>query len=255
MFRNIHRVLNAIAEANITLITCDYNHLPFGLFTAFNNHSRASKVMGYQIEIHQKTKDEFWQEFVKAKILNQYKVLKQLGYEVGLDKLTDYMEKVQLGDATNREAHAAKVYFNQLMGKSFSRGDDNILINSGLNYGYTIIRSFLARLCVGYGLNTMIGIHHKNEYNRFSLIDDLMEPVRPLVDLYVFQLMKDSRYFTREHRHQLINIVNHKIFYNDKKQFLGNAREEYVCSFVSAIKNQVITGLEFFDVDSYLGDV
>ena len=71
------------------------------------------------------------------------------------------------------------------MGTTFSRGNEDILLNSGLDYGYTIIRAYIARLCVGYGLNSQLGIHHKNEFNRFNLIDDLMEPIRPFIDLSV----------------------------------------------------------------------
>ncbi|MBN2287215.1 MAG: type II CRISPR-associated endonuclease Cas1 [Tissierellales bacterium] len=248
------RVLNAIAEENICLIVCDYDHLPTGIYYAYCNHSRASKIIGYQIDMDQITKDELWQEIVRSKILNQYRVLKILGFEEGANKILDYWQNVQIGDASNREAHAAKVYFNQLMGKSFSRGDDNILMNSGLDYGYTIIRSYLARLCVGYGLNTMLGIHHKNEYNKFCLVDDLIEPLRPIVDLFVYQIMKDGKYFTKEHRHKLIDIVNHKIIYKEKNQFLGNAIDEYICCFTNAIKNQCFSEIEYFDVNNYLGE-
>lgn len=89
--------------------------------------------------------------------------------KTAFEKMYDYREQAAAGDITNREAHAAKVYFNTLMGTTFSRGNEDILLNSGLDYGYAIIRSYLSRVCVGYGLNPQIGIHHKNEYNRFNL--------------------------------------------------------------------------------------
>ena len=69
---------------------------------------------------------------------------------------------------------------------------------------------------MGYGLNSQLGIHHKNEYNRFNLIDDLIEPIRPIVDIFAYRLLEGKDFFQIEDRRQLINIVNHKIMY--KKQ-------------------------------------
>ena len=120
------------------------------------------------------------------------------------------------GDKNNREAHAAKIYFNQLMGTSFSRGNEDILLNSGLDYGYAILRAYMARVCVGYGLNTQIGIHHKNEYNRFNLVDDLIEPIRPIVDIVAYKILEKEEYFKPEHRRILVNLLNRKINYRKK---------------------------------------
>ena len=139
------------------------------------------------------------------------------------------------GDITNREAHAAKIYFNELMDSSFSRGNEEILLNSGLDYGYTIIRSYIARVCVGYGLNSQLGIHHKNEYNRFNLIDDLMEPIRPMLDCFTYYLLDGEEYFTLNHRKELINFLNHKVIYNNKKMYISNMIEEYIQQYAAVI--------------------
>lgn len=242
------RLLNSLSEENVCLVTCDYNHMPIGIYNGYYNHSRNSKILYYQLKLTEEEKKFFWMKIIDAKILNQSSVLQILGYEKASEKLISYSREILPGDPTNREAHAAKVYFNQIMGKSFSRGDKNILLNSALDYGYTIMRSYLSRLCVGYGLNTMISIHHHNEYNNFSLIDDLIEPLRPIIDLYSFKMMRDEKYFTINHRHNLINIINHRIIYNDKKMYFGNALEEYVYSFSSAIKSKDFSKIVFFDV-------
>ena len=63
---------------------------------------------------------------LKTKGLDEYKLLES------------YIDQVKLNDKTNREAHAAKVYFNALFGKNFSR-NDNSSLNACLNYGYAII--------------------------------------------------------------------------------------------------------------------
>ncbi len=250
------RLLGIIAKENITLVICDYNHLPIGIYLGYNTHSRATKVMQKQINMEQRVKDELWAKIVKKKIENQNKVLlKRPSSQLAIDRLKGYFDDVSIGDKTNREGHAAKVYFNELMGKDFSRDDDSYIINSALNYGYAVIRSYIARLCVGYGLNTMIGLFHKNEYNQFNLVDDLMEPLRPIVDLYAIENITDKEFFTFDNRKGLIDLVNHKIIYNNKNQYIANALDMYIYKYSSALENYDFSALELPDLDNYLGKV
>ncbi|MCX4328678.1 MAG: type II CRISPR-associated endonuclease Cas1 [Lachnospiraceae bacterium] len=248
------RMLSLLAVHNVGVIFCNHEHLPIGFYCSYDNHSHISKTIHYQINAGTEYYNQLWQLIVQAKIINQYKVLEILGKNADtVVQLKNFCKNVTEGDITNREAHAAKVYFNELMGCSFSRGNDELLLNSGLNYGYAIFRSYLAKLCVGYGLNSQLGIHHKNEYNRFNLADDLIEPFRPLVDYYAYLLLKNEEYFKIEHRHKLVNLLNHKILYNKKKMFLCNAMEEYVSNIASCIiKKQLQT--EFPDIQQYLGE-
>lgn len=248
------RMLSLLAAHNVGLIFCNHEHLPIGFYCSYDNHSRISKTIHYQINAGTEYYNQLWQLIVQAKITNQYKVLKLLGKNPDMViQLKNFCKDVTEGDITNREAHAAKVYFNELMGCSFSRGNDELLLNSGLDYGYAIFRSYLAKLCVGYGLNSQLGIHHKNEYNRFNLVDDLIEPFRPFVDYYTYSLLKNEEYFKIEHRHRLVNLLNHKILYNKKKMFLCNVMEEYVSNIASCIiKKQLET--EFPDIQQYLGE-
>ena len=184
------RTLCAFSENNIALITCDQKHLPNGLFTDFDNHSRASKVLRFQLQKSKEYLDELWRDIIIRKINNQISVLKILGLnEITISQMRELVNEVSIGDKTNREAHAAKVYFNTLMNNTFSRGNEDILLNSGLDYTYSVVRAYIARLCVGYGLNTQIGIHHKSEYNRFNLVDDLFEPVRPIIDSQIIHII------------------------------------------------------------------
>ena len=224
-----------------------------GYYGDYDNHSHITKILGYQVEYTKEAYDELWKTIVAAKLLNQKKVLIRLGRRIEtIKKIEDFCADIKSGDTSNREAHGAKVYFNELMGTSFSRGNENILLNAGLDYGYTIIRSYIARLCVGYGLNCQIGIHHKNEYNRFNLVDDLMEPVRPFVDLYVYHLLENEEFFKIDHRHKIINIVNHKVMYRNKRMYMGNMLEEYVMLYAKGLKDG--TELIFPNIDGYEGD-
>ena len=54
--------------------------------------------------------------------------------------LYGYIKELPFADATNREGHAAKVYFNALFGLDFTRTEENS-INATLNYGYSLLLS------------------------------------------------------------------------------------------------------------------
>ena len=248
------RLLNQLAGSNIAVVVCDLEHLPIGLYCSYDNHSRMSKKIKYQVERTAEFYDELWSKIVKTKLANQASVISLLGKDNGVSEaILFFASEVQAGDVTNREAHGAKVYFNELMGATFSRGNEDILYNSGLDYGYSIIRSFIARLCVAYGLNTQLGIHHKNEYNRFNLVDDLLEPVRPILDFFVYKLLDGESFFTAEHRHALINFLNHQIIYNNKKMFISSMLETYISS-ASAFIEGTRTEVEYPDAMNYLGE-
>lgn len=237
------RLLSTIADNNICMIICNQKHLPIGYYSSYDNHSRISKNIGYQIEKSMDFYDELWVTLIKQKINNQIGVIHRVtNNETVIGSMNEFMNNVLPGDPSNREAHAAKVYFNDLMGSTFSRGNEDILLNSGLDYCYAIVRAYIARVCVSYGLNTQIGIHHKNEYNRFNLVDDLIEPIRPIADIYVYRLLEGSEYFESSHRRALVNFLNHKIEYNNKNMYMCNMIEEYVEQYAAYIagKREVI---------------
>lgn len=248
------RIMSIIAEYNIALLISNQEHLPIGFYSSFDNHSRISKTIGFQIGKDEQFYDELWKDIIRAKIQNQRKTLIQLDKSLdSSNRLNEYCDELMPGDSTNREAHAAKVYFNTLMGETFSRGNDDILLNSGLNYIYAVVRAFIARSCVAYGLITQLGIHHKNEYNRFNLVDDLIEPIRPIADLYAYRLLYNESYFLPEHRHNLVNFLNHKIIYCSKNMYICNMIEEYVeqySSFIMGRRDNIV----FPDVGYYIGE-
>ncbi|WP_455951646.1 type II CRISPR-associated endonuclease Cas1 [Eubacterium sp.] len=248
------RFLCTLAQNNVSLVLCDEKHLPIGLFCSYDNHSRAFKHLEFQIKTNGEFYDRLWKDIVVRKILNQAEVIKKVGKREEIyDAIKQMAYETRNGDKTNREAHAAKIYFNELMDTTFSRGNDELLLNSGLDYGYTIIRSYIARICVGYGLNSQLGIHHRNEYNRFNLVDDLMEPIRPMLDYFAYFLLEGEEYFTAEHRKKLINFLNHKIIYRNKKMYIANVIEEYVSQYAALLAgNRKDIDLPVFD--GYEGD-
>lgn len=248
------RTLCLLAQRNVGVILCDQQHLPIGFYSSYDNHSRISKKIGFQIHGTKSFYGSLWKDIIEAKLENQAEVLECLGKDSNIiEAIRDFSKEVQPDDPSNREAHGAKIYFNELMGQSFSRGNEDILLNSGLDYGYTIIRSYLARLCVAYGLNSQLGIHHRSEYNRFNLVDDMIEPIRPIVDLYIYKLLGEEDFFKGEHRKAIINMLNHKIIYNGKKMFLCNMLEEYVSTIAQFIEGKDVK-IIYPKVVDYLGE-
>ena len=263
------RLLAKLAELNISLIATDKKHLPIGIYTPYCNYSRSSKMLISQIEFL-KESDSIWRDIVKYKIRNQSKTLELLDFDKNVvQNLIKYSNEVEKGDASNKESFAAKVYFNELMGVSFSRGNEDILINSALDYAYAIIRSTIAKVGIGCGLNMHLGIHHRNEYNDYNLADDLIEPFRPIVDLYVYKLMEGEEFFTSTHRKDIINILYKHIFYEEHNIDLGQAIEVFVKTFAKLIKSReyqiefpLVENTEFADrqycfnhyIDEYIFD-
>lgn len=249
------RMLAVLAENNISTIFCNSEHQPIGLYTAYDSHSRSSKILKFQIEKNEKT-DIIWREIVEKKIQNQAGVLDILSLDKNREsqrKLINYINELEFKEVDVVEAHSAKEYFKRLGGEGFSRRNDSILLNAGLNYGYSIIRSYVAKLCVGTGLNTQIGLHHRSEYNRFNLVDDLMEPMRPFVDLSVYRLLNNEKYFLPEHRHKIVNLLNHKCKYNGKTMYISNVLEKYVEQFSKWYREDGVK-LVYPSVLDYLGE-
>jgi CRISP-associated protein Cas1 len=101
-------------------------------------------------------------------------------------------KRVKSGDPENLEAQGAKKYWSLHFGEAFRRDRDAAGVNALLNYGYTVFRAATARAVVAAGLHPSIGLHHSNDSNAMRLVDDLIEPFRPLVDFQVYQLAKQN---------------------------------------------------------------
>ena len=235
------RLLSALSKYNIALVVCDNEHLPTGIYHSQNGHFRAYKLLKEQLDWSQKQKDKAWQIVTYYKINNQEDVLAM--FEKSLDNirlLSDYKEQIEPGDRTNREGHAAKVYFNELFGKQFVRvtQQEADVINAGLNYGYAIMRAQMARIVAGYGLNGLLGIFHKNEYNQFNLVDDLMEPFRQIVDVWVYDNLLDQEFLKYEYRLGLTDLLNAKIKYGKETCSVTVAMDKYVKGFIKYISEK-----------------
>lgn len=215
------RLLSACSYYNVVLVICDKKHLPVGMYLPFNQHSRTVKIINKQIRWSSEKKDRLWEQIIKYKIDNQSKVMYHYtNNEERYLLLQNYIKEVKLGDETNREGHAAKVYFNTLLGNGFYR-DNDCIENAMMNYGYAIVRSYIAKAILSYGYNPAVGIFHKNEYNAFCLADDILEIFRPVVDAYVIHYLLNNgktEFLTQEIRAYLINILSKRSLFEGNYQ-------------------------------------
>ena len=227
-------LINELAEQKIKIVFCDEKHNPSSELIPYYGSYNTSKKILNQTKWKEKKKKEAWQQIIKYKIHNQAMLLKKLEIK-GYEKLLEYEEQVELDDKTNREGHAAKVYFNLLFGIDFSR-DKKDNTNAALDYGYTIILSLLNREIVSKGYITPLGINHKSEFNQFNLSCDLMEVFRPIIDEIVYKNRENS--FDKTFKYKLINIYNRQIIIKNKEQYLANAVPIFITNVFNFLEDK-----------------
>lgn len=235
-------LISEIAEYNIVLFTCDFSHIPSGVFIPFHNHCRYSEIAFNQIEMSEPLKKRIWQKIIKTKIYNQSTLLKKINNSQGrfLEKIS---EQVQSGDAKNSESYAASIYWKNIF-ENFKRHDDDIK-NKALNYGYAIIRGSIARSIVGAGLIPCFGLHHNNKLNAYNLVDDLIEPFRPFIDLTVLNmgLCEKDLNLTPSHKQILINTLTKNCSYKEEEITILKACELSAISLAKSIVSKDISNL------------
>ena len=230
-------LLQKMADMGITVYVCDEKHLPNAVLLPMVRHSRHFKILKYQIEAGKPLQKRLWQQIVVRKIRNQALCLAYLDLD-GSEELMKMCKEVQSGDRTHVEAKAAAFYFKSLYGLGFSRGNDHV-INSALNYGYAIVRGLIARSIVCYGLEPSIGVFHHSELNNFNLADDMIEPFRPLVDLYVSQnydVAEIDSDLTPERKRDIFGIINYDMDVKGEKRIISNCIDMLVASYSSALQ-------------------
>lgn len=227
-------LLQELSKHKVKVIFCDEKRNPSSeLIPYYGSHDTSIKIRN-QIDWTEEVKMSVWTEIVAEKIRQQAETLSMFGREES-EMLENYIKEIEFGDATNREGHAAKVYFNALFGKKFSRKDDNS-VNAALNYGYSLLLSSFNREIVANGYITQIGLSHSNRFNPFNLASDLMEPFRPLVDVRVFRLQPEI--FEKEEKHVMIRLLEEEVVIDGRSEFLPNAIKIYAKSIFDVLNNK-----------------
>lgn len=227
-------LIKRLSDENILVVFCDDKRLPVAQLMPYYGKHDSSLQFSKQIEWTEQVKGVVWTEIISQKIFNQAVFL----YEVGLDKksesLTRLYEELQIFDPTNREGHAARIYFNALFGNDFNREKSND-INAGLDYGYSLLLSMFAREIVATGCVTQLGLKHSNQFNPFNFASDIMEPFRPIIDRIVYE-NRDCEFNNIKSKLFRIFIDNYE--YSGKEMFLSNIISDYTKKIVKALNNE-----------------
>ena len=235
-------LLNELVRNKIKVIFCDEKRNPSSeLLPYYGAHDTSVKIR-HQIEWSQENKTAVWTEIVTEKIRKQTELLRDQG-KAEADLLERYIAELGFGDETNREGHAAKVYFNALFGKNFTRTEE-CPTNAALNYGYSIMLSLFNREIVSNGYITQIGLFHDNMFNQFNLACDLMEPFRPIVDRTVLEMRPEQ--FERKEKHEMITILNKELFIDGRTELLGRVVRIYTRSIFDALNDQDVSLIKFY---------
>lgn len=238
-------LLATLWEKKVAVIFCDGKRNPGAQLLPFYNSFDCSARVHSQIGWDEEFVSIVWSEIIKEKIRNQALVLRYRKDIRAAELLESYLQDVLPGDETNREGHAAKVYFNSLFGSGFSRSDE-CFNNYALNYGYGILLSTVNREIVANGYLTQLGLFHKNVFNQFNLGCDLMEPFRPLVDKIVLS-MNEKVELDHEDKMTLLGVLNKRVTINRSNHTVLNAISIYVKSVLDALDSRDLSQIRFFN--------
>lgn len=239
-------LLNELMKRRVKVIFCDEAHNPGSeLIPYYGSHDSSLKIkmqMGWSPMV----KEQVWTEIIAEKIRKQEQLLSDYKRNEEAALLRGYLCELQPGDATNREGHAAKVYFNGLFGPEFTRSAETVT-NAALNYGYSLLLSAFNREISANGYLTQLGLFHDNRFNPFNLASDLMEPFRPLVDRCVL----NGRFtaFSRDEKMELVSLLNNEVRIGGRIQRLTNAIKIYSKSCFDALNEQDVSRLQFYSLE------
>ncbi len=234
-------LLASLLENNTALVTCNFSHMPSGLFLPLESNLTQSERFQAQIEASEPLKKQLWQQTISAKIYNQAAVLRNR--KKPNDNMKRWAKDVKSGDIENLEGRAAAFYWKTVFPQAleFVRDRNGLPPNNLLNYGYAILRAIVARGLVASGLLPTLGIHHHNKYNAYCLADDIMEPYRPYVDELVITFVEDGEDFTEltsSIKKQLLTIAAIDVFIDGEKSPLMVGMQKTTSSLVKCFNGE-----------------
>ena len=237
-------LLCELTKKKVKVIFCDEKRNPSSeLIPYYGSHDTSEKVRS-QIAWSDDNKKSVWTEIVTEKIRKQRDFLSELEKSEA-ELLSSYIKEIQFADESNREGHAAKVYFNALFGKDFTRTVD-IPLNAALNYGYSLILSCFTREVTANGYITQLGLFHDNMFNPFNLASDLMEPFRILVDRKVYNMKFDT--FEHEQKIEIVGLLNDEVGIGGRTEYIVNAVKIYCKSIFDALNDEDVSLIKFYEV-------
>ncbi len=234
-----HAVLRSLAEADAVLVICGEKHLPVGMLLPLSDHSEIVWRVHDQVSVSRPRLKKLWQQLVRAKI--RASALNLSATSPTRKKLLALLPSVKSGDPTNVEAQAARYYWQawQPADLRFRRDTDGDGANAILNYGYSIMRACVARAIVAAGLIPSLGIRHCHRGNGFALADDLIEPLRAIIDNRVRDLLiRNQLEINREVKASLLGVLAEDVKFGDETGPLMVCMHRYVTSLIRCYRGE-----------------
>lgn len=230
-----------LVEENIAVIFCCKKSLPSAQLVPYYGRHDSSLTMKKQLQWDDDRKHYAASQIIRQKMHNQAEFLHSYNFTQKATAIIKLADQLQPTDPTNREGHAARIFFNTLYGNDFSRHNPNT-INSGLDYGYTLIMAMFAREIAKCGLLTQLGINHSNQFNPYNLASDIMEPFRPIIDDIVYTHSSHNFDYIKN---KLFEIFLQTYAYNGAQMYLSNIVSHYVKGCIAYL-NQETANLPIF---------
>lgn len=235
------KAIELLAKNNIATLFINDKFHPSAILLPYHKHSTMSEIANTQINLTKSFKEKVWRDIIKCKITNQAQVLEYFDNKKYI-KLKDIASKVKLYDKNNAEAISARIYWKNIFDdKYFKRDKDGLdILNSILNYTYAILRASMARSISASGLLPIFGIWHKNKYNAFNLVDDLIEPFRAICDIYIkilfFKKHKNKTSLDVELKQEITALLGCKcVNMNSGEMLLNKSIEQFVINYKKAM--------------------
>lgn len=231
--------LDALLGEGAVVVICNDKHLPSGLLLPTIKHTELVPRMMAQLQSSQPARKQAWKQIVQAKLRAQANLLDQPAQ----GRILHLSEQVKSGDSENHEAQAAQIYWQALFPDRYAMDDkrdpaSQSLFNSLLNYGYALIRATTARALVSAGLQPALGVFHHRRNNPFCLADDVMEPLRPLVDREVRTIFdafhapqSPPSHMTAEYKQRMLQLLHTPLYWHDNPSPLLAILPHYIASF------------------------
>ena len=241
-------LIETLIERKVKVIFCDSKRSPVAeLVPHHGSHDSSAKIRA-QAVWKDDVKAVIWREIISEKIRKQVDFLTEIGKTKEADLLKSYIGQVELMDSTNREGHAAKVYFNALFGMDFTRSAETP-VNAALNYGYSLILLSFNRKISANGYLTQLGIFHNNMFNHFNLSCDMMEPFRILIDRYVYNNPPKS--FDKNEKHGMWRILESTVEIDNSRRTVSDAIRIYTRSVFEAVNDADPFQIKYYNNLSY----
>lgn len=246
-----HAALVELALNDAAVVFCGQNHLPAAMLLPISDHTQVVWRLRDQINASKPLLKNLWKQIVQAKVIAQAHNLPD-GAPVR-KKLLAMAQNVRSGDGENIESQAAKIYWRSWLSgnttnsadgpadqEKFIRDQNGAGLNALLNYGYAILRAGVGRAIVGAGLMPSLGIHHCNRSNAFCLADDLIEPLRPLVDNYARSLYRQGvRDLDQSSKAYLLTVLNHRVVFRGHTGPLMATLHRYTASLTKCYAGEL----------------